>query len=282
MQVESIEMKDKRKNIKNCVGIIMAVLLAAIIIVFIGTENKKNNDAGDNDNSTDGVSVTGSTVLTKEEAGLTYEDETESGTLLKENRVTEEDNKQSTYEETGPFENITTHSKTETVNNVTEEETTYKKSETVAEQTERNTGSFRETSKKEESSRISFQCEIAIYCKTILDNMDSLKAEKKQYVPSDGVILEKIRVTVYENETVYDIIKRVCREHNITLLSEGGTSFQPAYIRGINNICEFDCMPTSGWKYCVNGEYPSYSCDKYVLKDNDVIIWNYTCTMKDL
>ena len=35
--------------------------------------------------------------------------------------------------------------------------------------------------------------------------------------------------------------------------------------------------------YCVNDWYPNYGCGQYVVKNGDVIKWNYTCDLgKDL
>ncbi|MCR4716118.1 MAG: DUF4430 domain-containing protein, partial [Lachnospiraceae bacterium] len=36
---------------------------------------------------------------------------------------------------------------------------------------------------------------------------------------------------------------------------------------------------TSGWRYLVNGSYPGYGSDKYVLKNKDKIVWHYTVTL---
>lgn len=56
-----------------------------------------------------------------------------------------------------------------------------------------------------------------------------------------------------------------------------------AYIKGINNIYEFDAGELSGWMYSVNGVFPNYGCSIYNLNDGDVIQWMYTCDLgKDL
>ena len=36
-----------------------------------------------------------------------------------------------------------------------------------------------------------------------------------------------------------------------------------------------DCGELSGWEYRVTSSTPSVGCDKYVLKDGDVIEWVY-------
>ena len=56
-------------------------------------------------------------------------------------------------------------------------------------------------------------------------------------------------------------------------------AYESAYIEGINNLYEFDCGELSGWIYSVNGDYPSYGCALYKLKDGDAVMWQYTCDL---
>ena len=116
-------------------------------------------------------------------------------------------------------------------------------------------------------------CTISICCATIINNTDKLDPAKEGLVPSNGVILSSREVTFEEGETVYDVLKRVCRENGIHMEQSGG------YIEGINNIYEFDCGELSGWMYSVNGWFPNYGCNSYTLNDNDVIKWVYTCDL---
>ena len=125
-------------------------------------------------------------------------------------------------------------------------------------------------------------CTIAISCATILDNMDSLVDAKKDIIPSDGTILATTTVTVEEGQSVYDALRKACQQAGIPLDASGANAYGTTYVKGINNIYEFDCGSLSGWKYCVNGVYPNYGCSSYILKEGDRIVWNYTCTMNDL
>lgn len=125
-------------------------------------------------------------------------------------------------------------------------------------------------------------CTIAISCATILDNMDSLVDSKKDIIPSDGTILATTTVTVEEGQSVYDALRKACQQAGIPLDASGENAYGTTYVKGINNIYEFDCGSLSGWKYCVNGVYPNYGCSSYILKEGDRIVWNYTCTMNDL
>lgn len=114
---------------------------------------------------------------------------------------------------------------------------------------------------------------LSITCETILQNKADLKPAKANFVPKDGIILAPTTLTYKPGQTVFDVLKSTCREQSIQL------EFTPkkAYIEGIGNLYEFDCGKQSGWMYKVNGVFPNYGCGDYVLKDNDVIVWCYTC-----
>lgn len=126
-------------------------------------------------------------------------------------------------------------------------------------------------------------CTVEIRCDTILDNMSNLKEGKAKYVPKNGVILTTTKVEFVEGENVYNVLKRACGYFKIPIEYRWYVEYGGYYMEGINNLFEFDCGKSSGWMYKVNGWYPNYGCWNYVLKENDVIVWNYTCNLgKDL
>lgn len=122
-----------------------------------------------------------------------------------------------------------------------------------------------------------YSCTISIRCDTIFDNMDLFNKEKLSVLPSDGVILSATTVSFHEGESVFDVLKRVTQEKQIQMESSFTPMFNAAYIEGIHNIYEFDCGDLSGWRYKVNGWLPNYGCNRYQLKQGDVIEWVYTC-----
>lgn len=122
-------------------------------------------------------------------------------------------------------------------------------------------------------------CTISISCAAILNNMDKLDRNKKDLVPEDGWILEPVTVEFEEGETVFDLLKRICRDNKIHMESSLTPMYNSAYIEGIHNLYEFDCGNLSGWMYSVNGVYPNYGCSKAVIKEGDVIKWVYTCDL---
>lgn len=122
---------------------------------------------------------------------------------------------------------------------------------------------------------------IEIRCDTVLANMDKLDDALKdeKYVPRDGVILPKFTLVLRKNDTVYEILSRATRHFKIATDCVYTVNYSSVYVKGINQLYEFDCGELSGWMYKVNGVFPQYGCSKYVLKDGDEIQWVYTCDL---
>ena len=120
-------------------------------------------------------------------------------------------------------------------------------------------------------------CTVSISCAAILENLDRLNAEKADLIPADGVLLAPAAVEFAEGESVFDVLKRVCRENKIHMEFSETPVYQSAYNEGIGNLYEFDCGEGSGWMYRVNGEFPNYGCSRYTLADGDTVEWVYTC-----
>lgn len=123
------------------------------------------------------------------------------------------------------------------------------------------------------------KCTFSISCATVLDNMDKLDKSKKEIIPDDGWILKPVVVTFNEGESVFDVLKQVCKDNKIQLEFSFTPIYNSAYIEGINNLYEFDCGSLSGWMYEVNDWFPNYGCSRYEVKNGDVIEWQYTCDL---
>ena len=119
-------------------------------------------------------------------------------------------------------------------------------------------------------------CTLSISCAVILDHMDELDEKKHKLVPADGWILEPTEVVFFEGENVFNVLQRECRQRGIHMEFSGGNIYGSAYIEGINNLYEFDLPGYSGWMYAVNDWFPNYGCERYALKDGDVVEWKYT------
>lgn len=123
------------------------------------------------------------------------------------------------------------------------------------------------------------RCTFSISCETILDNKDKCVENKRTLVPEDGVIFPATKVEIYEGESVFDVLQRVCRENKIHMESSWTPVYNSVYVEGIQNLYEFDVGEGSGWMYAVNGWYPNYGCSRYSLQDGDVVAWRYTCDL---
>lgn len=120
---------------------------------------------------------------------------------------------------------------------------------------------------------------LSVRCDTILDNMDWLDPEKIELVPEDGVIFPATQVTFYEGESVFNLLQREMKQNKIHLEFKNTPMYNSAYIRGINNLYEFDVGEISGWMYKVNGWFPNYGVSRYQLEDGDVVEFVYTCDL---
>ncbi len=122
---------------------------------------------------------------------------------------------------------------------------------------------------------------IAIRVDTLLKHWDMLEPslQSEKYVPKNGIILKPTTYELLsEKDTVWDVLQRATKEHKIQMEYQGANEniYNSVYIEGINHLYEFSAGELSGWMYKVNDVYPNYGCSQYVLKDGDVIEWNYT------
>ena len=132
---------------------------------------------------------------------------------------------------------------------------------------------------QEVDKKKTYTCTFSIECSTILNNLSDLDPDKRELIPSNGVILAPTKVTFYEGESVFDVLQRVCKEKGIHLESSWTPIYNSAYIEGIHNLYEFDCGELSGWMYRVNGWYPNYGCSRYQLVDGEKVEFRYTCDL---
>ena len=77
-------------------------------------------------------------------------------------------------------------------------------------------------------------------------------------------------------ETVWDVLQRVAKKHNITFTASDNNSYHTVYISAVNGLGEFDNGKNSGWMYTVNGSHPEVGVAAKYLKDGDNIVLHYT------
>lgn len=134
-------------------------------------------------------------------------------------------------------------------------------------------------------------CKISIICKTVNDNINSLKPSKKDFVPSDGIILENATVEIKSGDTAFDVLKRACesstckaackycKKNGIQIEYTYTPGFNTYYVEGIHQLYEKDCGMQSGWMYSVNGTFPNVGASSYTVKSGDTVKFLYTCDM---
>ena len=121
-----------------------------------------------------------------------------------------------------------------------------------------------------ETDHISF----TIQCNAIMNHKELWKDGIEEIIPSSGCYYQGEQA-VSDGETVYDILKRICKEQNIALDAEYTPVYGTYYVKGIGNLYEFDCGDESGWKYKVNGILPGVGCSNYQVKKGDEVTFFY-------
>lgn len=124
---------------------------------------------------------------------------------------------------------------------------------------------------------------VSISCATVLPRIEKLDEDKRDIIPADGWILKPVSVTINDGESVFELLKRVCRTNKIHMEFSFTPVYNSAYIEGIGNLYEFDCGSASGWMYKVNSWFPNYGCSRYVLHGGETVEWQYTTNLgKDI
>jgi len=89
----------------------------------------------------------------------------------------------------------------------------------------------------------------------------------------EAAIIEKKTVELKKGKSVLDILKDATRSAKIHMDYSGAGL--AAYVKGIDNLYEFDKGPESGWVFSVNGAVAQKSAGSFVPEDGDEIVWEY-------
>ena len=130
-----------------------------------------------------------------------------------------------------------------------------------------------------ESEKTAPACTLSISCAAALAHPDLCAPELLTLLPADGWLLPDTTVPVMEEDSVFDILLRTCREKGIPMEYTDTPLYGSAYIEGIGGLYEFDAGELSGWSYSVNGCLPNIGCSLCNVEDGDVIAWFYTCDL---
>lgn len=208
-----------------------------------------------------------------EDKDLLKENEKELQQTVKEQKAQQETNevKQKPKQEDEKKQEITKSPSSKTEQTTTKQVDDKQKTNTVTPKTE----------KQQQLAPQKRTVTIAIRVGTLLKHWNKLdpSLQSEKYVPKNGIILKATKYELLsEKDTVWDVLQRATKEHKIQMEYQGANEniYNSVYVEGINHLYEFSAGELSGWMYKVNGVYPNYGCSQYVLKDGDIIEWNYT------
>lgn len=141
------------------------------------------------------------------------------------------------------------------------------------------TGSSSKKNKDPNSVRVT----VSVDAKTAAANLNQITAKKRAYVPSDGWIIAPMEITLKKGETAYDALIKVTKARGIQMEADSSPIYNSYYVRGINNLYEFDGGGNSGWLYSVDGWFPNYGASQYsTFKNGSVVQWRYTLDKGDV
>ena len=92
----------------------------------------------------------------------------------------------------------------------------------------------------------------------------------------DGSLILEAWAEYHTDTSAADLTEQICRAKKIPFVTSGMGSLR--YVKGIDNIFEFDDGPESGWVYTVGGEVMGISSGIYTVQPGDAVIWRYTLT----
>ncbi|UTY40497.1 DUF4430 domain-containing protein [Allocoprobacillus halotolerans] len=146
------------------------------------------------------------------------------------------------------------------------ESITQKQESQTTQQTETTSPSKTETSEEETTPSHSTETEE----ETEIEEVSSVN------VTITGVdsVMAQDYIEFEEGMSAYDALKILADNYDMSVKVSGVG--QAVYVKGINGLNEFDYGGRSGWKYKVNGSYPSVGAGSYVLKDGDQVEWIYS------
>lgn len=103
-------------------------------------------------------------------------------------------------------------------------------------------------------------------------------AGQRDYIPVDGMILNKVPVMISDGDTAREQLVLATKQHKLQLEYDG-----TGYVCGLGNVYEFDFGNLSGWVFRVNGETPGKGSYDVILQEGDSVEWIYSLELgKDI
>ena len=135
------------------------------------------------------------------------------------------------------------------------------------------TDSKKDITKKEESESKQPVQETSEEIEQETDESEEVASVNVTITGIDGVMAQDY-IEYEEGMSAYDALKILAGNYEMDVKASG--LGQAVYVKGVNGLMEFDYGGQSGWKYKVNGAYPSLSAGAYMLKADDQVEWVYT------
>ena len=112
-----------------------------------------------------------------------------------------------------------------------------------------------------------------------IEFLEGLESDDTNYLGftitgKDGGVIADVYVKYQENLSVAELSERICRAENIAFVTSGAGALR--YVKGINNLFEFDEGPESGWVYSINGELMGVGSGSYIMQPGDYLVWHFT------
>ncbi len=130
-------------------------------------------------------------------------------------------------------------------------------------------GLVAETTEKQST----IEAELSIDFRDILRNKDSISEDVLKKVPESGYLAKSEKISVKEGSSAWDVVKAYLDKNNITYDAED--SQYGLYIKGVNNLNQFDAGKNSGWMYTINGDMANVGISAYTLAAGDKIRFFY-------
>lgn len=91
----------------------------------------------------------------------------------------------------------------------------------------------------------------------------------------ENIIADREVLKIEEGDTVLDITEKIIAEKGVSFEQKSG------FIVSIDGQAQMDKGPQSGWRFALNGQFPSIGAGAVKLKDGDEIIWIYALDSSD-
>ena len=269
--------KEERKKGQKKTAIALLLLVLFTAGALFGCSDEKGSSDQTSEQKQEQQAQESSNAKS-DEADIKAADAQQKKKKAKEKRAAEKKRAEKKAKEKRAAEKKRTEKKADKAKKATKEKTkrkTKSKDKKSKNKTANNSKSRKSKKNKGKKNKTKNECSIIIECKKLKGRGD-LDPGTASLVPDDGYILKKKKIEVKKGDSVYDVLLRARDKYGFSLNIED-TQFGK-YIAGIAGIEEKSCGDESGWKYSVNGSFPSKSCSETKVSGGEKIVWTFVLT----